>query len=244
MRNQRGGSTTEVLLKFVLVFVISLFSFAVGTFVGQQFSESQQKIASIEKATTDRGTASISPDAFDIKPSSALTDADVDSIAEEFSETEDSSLRDMIENDQLDKEVSEALKEIENRESEKLEQAKQMEKNEDLADKIAKNENPLPQVKDDGPRIPSSLPKAVAPQSIGKFTVQVASYKTEDEAKEFAEGLKTKGFSAFYVPAKIKSQTWYRVSVGLFTSQSEAMQHKAKLYKTANLKGFVAKIRQ
>lgn len=84
-------------------------------------------------------------------------------------------------------------------------------------------------------RIPSSLPKELANSAIGKFTVQVASYPTEEEAKKMATELKNQGFSAFFVSAKIKDRaknlekTWYRVSVGLFTTQKEAEAYKADL---------------
>jgi cell division protein FtsN len=84
-------------------------------------------------------------------------------------------------------------------------------------------------------RIPSSLPKELANSAIGKFTVQVASYPTEEDAKKMATELKNQGFSAFFVSAKIKDRaknlekTWYRVSVGLFTTQKEAEAYKADL---------------
>lgn len=47
--NQIGGSRTDTLIKLVLVFFLSLLSFSVGTFVGKQFSDSQHKIADLEK---------------------------------------------------------------------------------------------------------------------------------------------------------------------------------------------------
>ena len=77
-------------------------------------------------------------------------------------------------------------------------------------------------------RRPSSLPKDVAAFSVGKFTVQVASYPDEAEAQKHASELKDKGYSAFYVPANIKGKTYYRVSVGQFATQKEAQSYRTE----------------
>ena len=88
---------------------------------------------------------------------------------------------------------------------------------------------------------PASLPKEVGGSTAGKYTVQVASYPTEAEAKKMSSGLKEKGFSAFYVATKIKDRksntekTWYRVSVGLFATQKEAATYKTELMSQAKV---------
>lgn len=79
------------------------------------------------------------------------------------------------------------------------------------------------------PREPSAVLPTVATTAIGKYTVQVASYMGEKEAKEHASQLMSKGYSAFYVPAEIKGRTWYRVSVGLFSDQKSAASFRAEL---------------
>lgn len=78
-------------------------------------------------------------------------------------------------------------------------------------------------------RLPSSLPKDVAQYTVGKFTVQVASYTDEAEAQKLASDLKGKGYSAFYVPANIKGKQYYRVSVGQFATQKEAQSYRTEL---------------
>jgi cell division protein FtsN len=65
----------------------------------------------------------------------------------------------------------------------------------------------------------------VAPQSTmaGKFTIQLGSYNTVDEAKQFAEGFTVRGYSPIINEVKISGKgTWYRVSLGLFNSVDEA----------------------
>jgi cell division protein FtsN len=64
-----------------------------------------------------------------------------------------------------------------------------------------------------------------APQSTmaGKFTIQLGSYNTAEEAKQFAEGFTVRGYSPIINEVKIEGKgTWYRVSLGLFDSVEEA----------------------
>lgn len=92
LRNQRGGSRTDTLIKLVLIFFISLLSFSVGTFVGKQFSDSQHKMASLEseyESGSARETASVPADSLEVKPEDALTEKDVQNIAEEFTNPEE-----------------------------------------------------------------------------------------------------------------------------------------------------------
>lgn len=103
---------------------------------------------------------------------------------------------------------------------------------------------PMPEVAKE-PRVPTSLPKLVAQSPDNKFTVQVGSYASEQEAQKRAVDLKTKGFAAFYSPAIVNGQNWYRVNVGLFTTQNEAMALKSELAQKAQVnESFVQKISQ
>ena len=45
------GSKTDVVVKLVLVFFISLLSFSIGTFVGKKYSDNQHQLAALEPAT-------------------------------------------------------------------------------------------------------------------------------------------------------------------------------------------------
>lgn len=69
--------------------------------------------------------------------------------------------------------------------------------------------------------------QSVAPQAAstmaGKFTIQLGSYPTVDEAKQFAEGFTVRGYSPIINESTIEGKgTWYRVSLGLFKSVEEA----------------------
>ena len=85
-------------------------------------------------------------------------------------------------------------------------------------------------------RKPTSALPGQANSSVGKYTVQVASYSTEDEAKSNAAQLKNKGWQAFYIPASVGGKTWYRVSVGLFNSHISAQAFRKDFLKDSGMK--------
>jgi septal ring-binding cell division protein DamX len=59
--------------------------------------------------------------------------------------------------------------------------------------------------------------------STGKYTIQLGSYNTLDEAKQFAEGFTVRGYSPIINEVKIEGKgNWYRVSLGLFKTVEEA----------------------
>lgn len=66
-------------------------------------------------------------------------------------------------------------------------------------------------------------------ESLGKFTVQVAAFDDETQAKAFVANLKSEGYRAFTVPVHLKGRNWYRIGIGLFSTQSEAKTYRAEL---------------
>lgn len=63
----------------------------------------------------------------------------------------------------------------------------------------------------------------------GKFTIQLGSHRTLKEAEEFAEGFKARGYDTIINQIEIKGKgTWYRVSLGAFSSMEEAKSYIAK----------------
>lgn len=67
-------------------------------------------------------------------------------------------------------------------------------------------------------------------ESGGKYTIQIGSFKTEEEAKKTADGLISKGYPAFITTAQIPGKdTWYRVRIGTFKTIKEAKIYRDKL---------------
>jgi cell division protein FtsN len=92
------------------------------------------------------------------------------------------------------------------------------------AERVASGQTPSA-AKPVDPRLPQRLPDSVGATQIA-YTVQVASYPSQEEATNHANELVKKGFSAFHVPAEVKGKTWYRVSVGSFKTSAEATSFK------------------
>ncbi len=238
IKGERGGAKTDTLIKLVLIFFISLLSFSVGTFVGKQFSDSQHRMASLEQkrsSTGDHGdegereTASIPDGHADVKPEDALTDEDINKLSEEFAQAEAEDHKKM-EGAAKPAEKSHPSKTHESTQHSKNESGKAERKVASAAERVAKDLPPSAEnMKNSESRVPASLPAMVAERTVGKFTVQVSSYKTEEEAKRTAEGLKSKGYVAFYVAAPVSGVTWYRVSVGAFATRQEAIDYRSKL---------------
>lgn len=261
---ERYGSKTDVVVKLVLVFFIALLSFSIGTFVGKKFSDNEYARKQMEPgnshASTEqtaehegeaRGVASVHPDANDLKPDKALTDEEIAKLAEEFVAEDDKSLDpakavntaspDHAANSHeatgltadhaavpssAATAVTAASRHDQQPSREILKPAARM-----AEGKSAVIPNPAKAPS----RIPSALPTEVASSAVGKYTVQVAAYQTEKEAQSMAADLKNKGFSAFYVSAKVKGKTFYRVSVGLFTTPKEAESYKKDLLTRAKV---------
>ena len=75
--------------------------------------------------------------------------------------------------------------------------------------------------------ISSEVPATEAKSSsAGKFTIQLGSYNTMDEAKQFAEGFTVRGYSPIINEVKIAGKgNWYRVSLGLFDNVEAAKKY-------------------
>lgn len=61
---------------------------------------------------------------------------------------------------------------------------------------------------------------------IGKWTIQLASYQSQDDADVFADGFRARGYNPIIHEAAIEGQgVWYRVSLGIFDAVSQAKEY-------------------
>lgn len=230
---------TDVFVKLVLVFFISLLSFSIGTFVGKKYSDNQHKLAALEPERASEKSREVAS-LVDENGNAGMKDEEIAKLAEEFADDDTTkTVAAAAPAAHGEEHAAEAAKdehaEIAKTVVKKEEPKKAVSAHEETPSAAAHNvaagkaptQNLAKQAKAET-RTPSSLPKDVAQYSVGKFTVQVASFGTETEAKERAENLKKSGYSAFYVPANVKGKTWYRVSVGLFATEKEAKDYKAE----------------
>lgn len=266
MSAEKGSSKADTLVKVVLVFFISLLSFSVGTFVGKQVSDSDQRRIALEgEYKADRNVASAEGDA------EKISDKEVESLTEEFVNKEKAA-RDVA---TADESAAAGEHKAEETKADGYKSYPRGEKTETAeehggddhaeaapaaktaeAPKAAKPAPAAKTAKADGAqkaaekvahdkaptdghkedRKPTSALPAVASSAIGKYTVQVGSYPDENEAKSQAAALKAKGWSAFYLPANVQGKTWFRVSVGLFEKDKDAKEFRAQFMKETNTK--------
>lgn len=237
------GAKTDVIVKMVLVFFISLLSFSIGTFVGKKYSDNQHKLAALEPGHHDAHSGNSREVASEVthespvkgheitKSDGAMTDEEIAKLAEEFVADETTAV-----SDTTTTAATTAESESPSVNPRSLEKAEPLSAAKNIAHgKSAVAATGEEKKSDKDQRVPSSIPKDVSQYSAGKFTVQVGSYAKEEEAQKIAGDLKSKGFSAFYIPATVKGQTWFRVSVGLFATPKEAQDYRSELMDKAKL---------
>jgi len=74
-----------------------------------------------------------------------------------------------------------------------------------------------------GENTPTDTAFVTPVEMYGIYTVQVASFKRESDAEDFAEELKLRGYPAFVKQAEVPGRgTWHRVRIGTFKTIEEA----------------------
>lgn len=64
---------------------------------------------------------------------------------------------------------------------------------------------------------------STAAKTSGRFTIQLGSYNTMEEAKSFAEGFTVRGYDPIINEVKIDGKgNWFRVSLGIFNTVEDA----------------------
>jgi len=265
MSAAKGNSKADTLVKVVLVFFISLLSFSVGTFVGKQVSDSDHRRMALEgEYKVDRQVASA-----DGEDSEKISEKEVESLTEEFvnkekvvaghedkpadahgekhaavektEKAEANGYKTFSRDKTAEHKVEPKVEATEHAEHKPEPKAKSktaaMDGTLKAADKVAHGEAPSDGAKEE--RKPASTLPSVASSAVGKYTIQVASYAEETEAKTHAADLKGKGWNAFYFPAAVKGHTWYRVSVGLFSNTKSADEFRTQFMKEANSKSAI-----
>lgn len=100
-----------------------------------------------------------------------------------------------------------------------------------IREELEKESTPVPTVESE-PQVesnPTVEAEAVTDNLSGKFTIQLGSYRTLEEAEQFANGFKIKGYNPIISQKDIPGRgTWYRVSLGAFDSLSQAKDYILK----------------
>lgn len=234
MANANPGSKADTAVKLVMIFFICLLSFSVGTYVGKEFSDSDNRRLALEYEYEQSRNPASSEAQNSAAATSPMAREEIRSLAEEFIKEEQSKAKKKPARQAQKESPKETTPDGYTRrtgassaESKPQTTNQRAAATSSAAERVAKEMAPS---KDkDKKRTPSSALPSVASSAVGKFTVQVASYSGEPEARTHAAQLKDQGYSAFYIPAEVNGRTWFRVSIGLFTDQSSAMSYRKEL---------------
>ncbi|MFQ6077652.1 MAG: SPOR domain-containing protein [Thermodesulfobacteriota bacterium] len=94
----------------------------------------------------------------------------------------------------------------------------------------------------EGPKI-RGIPERKLP--IGRFTVNIGSFRERTRAERLMNELKAKGYKAFVAEATIPQKgTWYRVSLGRFPSRKEAQTFARAVKEKEGIDFFVRELRE
>lgn len=247
MSKSAANSKADTAVKLVLIFFISLLSFSVGTYVGKQVSDSDARRAALEADYSGNSEQVATQDTHTSEEDTApLSSEEEASLTEEFvqnarnvasaetataTETEHTANTDTTNTETTNSTHTNAETAAPAAtDGYTLRTKASTTPVSAAAERVANDKAPTPDAKKVR-EAPTVLP-SVATTAIGKYTVQVASFATESEAKDQAAKLTEKGYSAFYVSANVGGKSWYRVSVGLFSDQKSATNYRTELLAT------------
>lgn len=246
---EKYGSKTDAFIKVMLVFFISLLSFSVGTYVGKKFSDKEHKLAQLEpqgpakdhetesehgekKVETPQGHAENHNEA---RKTEALSDDEIAKLAQEFvSEDEVKNKIAEIETpkEALDDEAEVQVPVVEAKQpvAPVAVKAPEVKKVTPTVREVASVDLKQPEkaIHESTKRTVATIAKKTESNvestkaTAGKYTVQVSAFTNEKDAHNLKSELDSKGLSTLIVPAEVKGKKYFRVSVGLFKTESEA----------------------
>lgn len=216
--------STNRIIELCLVFLISILSFSIGTYVGKKYSDNQHKLALLDpnygKALAAQenghsGTTEHSSDTAKAESNTvAINDAEVAKMAEEFSE-EDTTTHEKEDNTGLVKTIEEDGTPVSNHAAVPPK-------------KTAEKVNPI-EIKREVAHIAEKVKTITSDGKNAKYTVQIGSFPSAAEAEKIVSSLQARGYKATQVEANVNGKTWHRVQVGLFTNLEDAQSYKKEL---------------
>lgn len=200
-------SKREVALIFLFLLLAALTSFVLGVRVGKSFSYDKTKLTTEDRQRVDllSGEEEKVNQVVDEvkKEKEAKTDTDAPVIDQE-------KIKQRLE-DLLREETSGKEKEVKKEIKPAKEQVNMVPAAEEMLEKIGNEANTTDEN---------------GTNYSGKYTIQLGSYQSVEDAKEFAEGFKVRGYTPIIDEAELPNRgVWYRVSLGVFDTVTEAKNY-------------------
>jgi cell division protein FtsN len=203
----------EITLILVFVIVVAITSFTLGVKIGKKYSFQQHGYTASDQHLINR------PKAMDLQ---SATEEKVHKVINKESETPSTETKQKaIINDTYEK----LKKEFSKLDEEQTSAPKANVNKKRVETKIAEppaDQNILDIVK----KSKDTLIEENRDQYVGKYTIQLGSHQNLEEAEKFADGFKVRGYNPIINEVDIKNRgIWYRVSLGVFSTVSEAKKY-------------------
>jgi cell division protein FtsN len=207
-------SKREVALIFLFMFLIAITSFVFGVKIGKNYSYEQAGFTPEDRAKVELLSGQ---------------EEQVNEVVEERKAEEDKGqLLD------LNKKLEERIKEETSGQGKRFENEQVNEpapsepsREEETPDSGNQMVEPVPGTVVEQPE--TTRPSTSKDQYSGKYTIQLGSHRSLDEAQAFAEGFKVRGYNPIINEAELPNRgIWYRVSLGVFETVSEAKEFVKK----------------
>lgn len=208
-------SKREVALIFLFMFLIAITSFVFGVKIGKNYSYetagfTPEDRAKVELLSGQEERVNEVVEERKVEAEDKTQLLDLNKKLEERIKEETSSQGKRFENEQ----VTEPAPETPSNEGDTTDTGNQM-------------VEPVPGTVVEQPG--TSKPKTVKDQYSGKYTIQLGSHRSLEEAEAFAEGFKVRGYNPIINEAELPNRgIWYRVSLGVFETVSEAKEFVKK----------------
>ena len=204
----------EVFLLFCLVILASITSFVFGVKVGKNysferagFSESDRKILDLKSKEEEEANEAVKKVEHG-EVAQPSTEETLKRLEDEFNQLEQSPAAQTSKPTTALPKAEELKKEVQETTTKDL--------TPDLTNETTKA--------DSEEKIDASMTKPTGLE--GKFTIQLGSYPTIEDARQFAEGFKIRGYNPYIHEAKIDGKgTWYRVTLGVFENAQQARDY-------------------
>ena len=207
-------SKREVALIFLFMFLIAITSFVFGVKIGKNYSYETAGFTPEDRAKVELLSGQ---------------EETVNEVVEER-KIEAGEKKDLID---LNQKLEERIKEETSGQGKRYEndQPEEPSKQGDSVDSGNQMVEPVPGTVVEQPAATAPKPTSNNPkdQYSGKYTIQLGSHRSLDEAQAFAEGFKVRGYNPIINEAELPNRgIWYRVSLGVFETVSEAKEFVKK----------------
>lgn len=219
----------EIALVFAFIISIAITAFLIGVKVGNDYSYQMSNLTSAEQekvellSTEEEDVTQLVENNQNKIPVEAnknvnqeVVDAAYEKLKKEFEKLDEKSTPTAI------KEPPVIKKEDDEQALEKIEKIEKI-NNVESVTKVPALETSQDEV--------SAIPPVDANKNSelsGKFTIQIGSHRSGQEAEKFAGGFRARGYQPFINEVELAGGTWYRVSLGVFNTIGEAKNYISK----------------